>query len=251
MNAQTQKMQDKVAKLLRQAEDVVGTPEEAIFQAKAFELVAKYGLDMSRIQAAKAGLDASTVAPDAISWEVAIQGKYLSQQALLLHGIARSLHCTTVFSSGKGWHQVYVFGVPVHLDRVKFLWEILRPQMLRLVETVRPENIQAQQVYDWNTGQYRAKSTSGQVRSFRRAWIAGFASEISSRIRQQEQKAVESAGSGALALYRDDKARATQALEAKFPKTKRIKPRTRYDANGYAQGQRDGASAAMAHSLAG
>ena len=30
-------MQDKVAKLLRQAEDVVGTPEEAVFQAKAFE----------------------------------------------------------------------------------------------------------------------------------------------------------------------------------------------------------------------
>lgn len=40
-----EKLKSKVAKLLRQAEDVAGTPEEAVFQAKAFELMAKYGID--------------------------------------------------------------------------------------------------------------------------------------------------------------------------------------------------------------
>jgi len=41
------KIADKVGKLLRQAEDVAGTPEEQVFLAKAFELMAKYGIDES------------------------------------------------------------------------------------------------------------------------------------------------------------------------------------------------------------
>ncbi|AXH47972.1 hypothetical protein SEA_MISOMONSTER_80 [Mycobacterium phage Misomonster] len=67
MDGKTAKMQKQVAKLLRHAEDVVGTPEEAVFMAKAFELIAKYGLDMASIQADKQGLDTSDM-PDAIKW---------------------------------------------------------------------------------------------------------------------------------------------------------------------------------------
>ncbi|AZS12046.1 immunity repressor [Mycobacterium phage Zetzy] len=63
MDGKTAKMQKQVAKLLRHAEDVVGTPEEAVFMAKAFELIAKYGLDMASIQADKQGLDTSDM-PD-------------------------------------------------------------------------------------------------------------------------------------------------------------------------------------------
>lgn len=255
MDARTQKMQDKVAKILRQAEDVAGTPEEAVFQARAFEIIAKYGLDMNLIRATQAGLDTTASAPDAEVWEVQLSGKYLAQQALLLTGIARSLHSSTVYAGGKGYpkgyYRVYVFGVPVHLDRIKFLWEVLKPQMLRLVEGVRPaEAFRGRLAFDYSTGSVREKSTAGQLRAYRRAWIAGFASEVTSRIRQQEQKAVESAGGGALVLYRDDKARADQALSAKFPQTRTVKTRG-YNGAGYAHGQRDGQSASMAHALAG
>ncbi|ASZ75425.1 hypothetical protein PBI_JOSHKAYV_86 [Mycobacterium phage JoshKayV] len=251
MDAKTKKMQDKVAKLLRQAEDVAGTPEEAVFQAKAFELISKYGLEMAQVEATKNGLDISEL-PDAIKWQVLITGKYVAQQALLLHGIARALHCKTVYTNigGTTSQRVYVFGVERHIERVQFLWEILRPQMLRLVENVRPEVFRVETKYDWRTGEYRKKSTAGQTKSYRRAWIAGFAQTVADRVRAEENKAVEGAGGGALVLYRDDKERAAVALREAFPRVRTTRSSTRYNQSGYAHGQRDGRNAAMQRSIA-
>ncbi|AOQ28200.1 hypothetical protein SEA_DUDELITTLE_82 [Mycobacterium phage DudeLittle] len=251
MDSKTAKMQDKVAKLLRQAEDVTGTPEEAVFQAKAFELMAKYGIEMAQVEATKAGLD-MTELPDAIKWDAVVSGKYVAQQALLLHGIARALHCKTVYTTigGTKSQRVYVFGMERHIERVKFLWEILRPQMLRLVEEVRPETMHHRTKYDWRTGEYRTVSGAGQVKSYRRAWIAGFAQTIGDRVRTEESKAVESAGGGALVLYRDDKARASAALTKAFPRVRTTRSNTSYNSSGYAHGQRDGRNASMQRSLA-
>lgn len=248
------KMQDKVAKLLRQAEDVAGTPEEAVFQAKAFELISKYGIDMAQVQATKEGLDVSEL-PDAIRWEHQFSGKYEAQQVLLLHGIVQALHCKAVLSTlrkvgGGKAQRLIVFGVPRHIERVEFLWGILRPQMLRLVENVRPDGgFVAHQAYDWRTGEYRTKSTSGQLKSYRRAWIAGFASTVSERLRSEESRALEGSTGNALVLFRGDKERAAVALREAFPRTGRARSRTMYDHNGYAHGQRDGRSAAMNRSL--
>ncbi|ASR86535.1 hypothetical protein SEA_CHANGELING_83 [Mycobacterium phage Changeling] len=246
-----QKMQQQVAKLLRHAEDVTGTPEEAVFQAKAFELMAKYGIEQAEVEATKAGLD-TTEMPDAIQWAVTIAGKYVAQQALLLHGIARALHCKTVYSSigGTTSQRVYVFGMERHVDRVQFLWDILRPQMLRLVEGVKPETYREERVYDWRSGDYRKKSTAGQTKSYRRAWIAGFAQTIADRVRAEEAKAVEGASGGALVLYRGDEERAALALRTTFPRLGKARPQTRYNASGYAHGQRDGRNAAMQRSIA-
>ncbi|AIS73847.1 hypothetical protein SEA_SEMPERFI_84 [Mycobacterium phage SemperFi] len=251
MDSKTAKMQSRVAKLLRQAEDVVGTPEEAVFQAKAFELMAKYGIEMAQVEATKAGLD-MTEMPDAIKWEATVSGKYVAQQALLLHGIARALHCKTVYTTigGTKSQRVYVFGMQRHVERVQFLWDILRPQMLRLVNEVRPETMHQRTKYDWRTGEYRTVSGAGQVKSYRRAWIAGFAQTIGDRVRAEESKAVESAGGGALVLYRDDKARAQQALTKAFPRVRVTRSNTSYNSSGYAHGQRDGRNASMQRSLA-
>ncbi|AVP41930.1 hypothetical protein SEA_JSQUARED_88 [Mycobacterium phage Jsquared] len=251
-DAKTQKMQDKVAKLLRQAEDVAGTPEEAIFQAKAFELISKYGLEMSQVNATKEGLDVSEL-PDAICWSTKIVGKYVSQQALLLHGIAQALHCKTVYRNSKyDDYVLFVYGMERHIERVQFLWSILRPQMLRLVENVRPEGgFETRYKFDYNTGEYKVKSTAGQLKSYRRAWIAGFAQTVSDRVRAEENKAINGAGGGALVLYRDDKERAALALRKAHPRLGKARPTARYNMSGYAHGQRDGRNAAMQHALAG
>lgn len=248
------KMQDKVAKLLRQAEDVAGTPEEAIFQAKAFELIAKYGLDTATIEAAKQGLDVTEL-PNAIQWTVTLKGKYISQQALLLYGMLSALHCKAVLSKSTGVQVMHVFGVPRHIERVQFLWYILAPQMLRLVEKVRPaEEFVARTGYRYEYGvgyQRYTKSTSGQLRSYRRAWIAGFSQAVGDRLRAEENKALEGASSGALVLYKSDNERAAVALREAFPRTRRASGRTRYDSNGYAHGQRDGQRAQFNRALAG
>ncbi|ASW31423.1 hypothetical protein SEA_LOKK_79 [Mycobacterium phage Lokk] len=250
MTSKREKMQTVVAKLLRQAEDTAGTPEGDVFQAKAFEVMAKYGIEQAEIDAANQGLDTSSI-PDAVRWSWTFTGKYVAQQALLLNNLVQALHGKAVLSTNRGTKEqtLIVFAVPRHLERIQFLWDILRPQMLRLVDTVRPEGgFTPRYKYDYRTGDYKAKSTSGQLKSYRRAWIAGFGQAVGDRVRAEEAKALEGAG-GALVLYRDDKSRAEVALRQAFPRVRNTRG-PRFDSSGYAHGQRDGRTATMQNSLA-
>lgn len=250
MTSKREKMQTIVAKLLRQAEDTAGTPEGDIFQAKAFEVMAKYGIEQAEVQAAQQGLDTSTI-PDAVRWSWTFTGKYVAQQALLLNNLVTALHGKAVLSTNRGTKEqtLIVFAVPRHLERIQFLWDILRPQMLRLVETVRPEgDVNAGYKYDYRTGEYKKKSTAGLIKSYRRAWIAGFGQAVGDRVRAEESKALEGAG-GALVLYRDDASRAAVALREAFPRVRNTRG-PRFNSSGYAHGQRDGRTASMQNSLA-
>ena len=212
----TAKLQDKVAKLLRQAEDVAGTPEEAVFQAKAFELMAKYGIDQAQIDAARQGLDTSDLR-DAIKWTVEITGKYAEAQLLLLNELALALHSKTVYTKGRdGRLLMFVFAVPAHMERIQMLWGMLQPQMMRLVEKVRPDydhsSYKRQYDYTSHTFVYRKTNGSGHLKSYRRSWIAGFASAVGERLRSEENKALlEAEPSGALVLFQGDKQRAEVA----------------------------------------
>lgn len=248
------KVTEKVAKLLRQAEDVAGTPEEGVFQARAFEIVAKYGLDMAQIHARKDGLDISEL-PGAIEWSVFVQGKYQSAQALLLHGMARALHCHTVYSNSGGTYHVWVYGVPHHIERLQFLWEMLRPQMVRLVENVRPatDYQRVQEQYGFIDGRFRVSTRvvkdAGRLKTYRRSWLAGYAQTIESRIREQETIAIESVGGAAIVLYRGDEQRAEVAMQDAHPNLRRAKTRSRFDRDGYSHGQRDGSQAEFARAI--
>lgn len=247
------KLRDRVAKLLRQAEDVAGTPEEAVFQAKAFELMAKYGIDQASVQAAKQGLDTSDLR-DAIQWIVKIDGKYAQAQMLLLHNLANALHSKTVYNKNRaGELHMYVYGVPTHIERIQMLWQILQPQMMRLVETVRPDYdySQLKRRYNYDTHQFETyrSSGSGYLKSYRRSWIAGFGSAVGDRLRQQENKALrEAESSGALVLFQGDAEKAAVALRKEHPRLRNTKS-SRVNYNGYAHGQRDGRNATFNHSL--
>lgn len=251
------KMKDKVAKLLRQAEDVAGTPEEAVFQAKAFELMAKYGIDEAQVDAAKRGLDVSDLR-DAIKWIVEIKGKYAQAQMLLLHNLATALHSKTVYVSGSAYGSktlhMYVYGVPTHIERIKMLWQILQPQMMRLVDTIRPDYDYSgtKYEYDYTAHAYVARRTSGSghLKSYRRSWIAGFGQAVGERLRAEETKALESDGSGALVLFKGDEERAAVALREAHPRLRNSRG-PRVNASGYAHGQRDGRNASFNHSLTG
>ncbi|QXO13360.1 hypothetical protein SEA_TROOPER_83 [Mycobacterium phage Trooper] len=250
MTSKREKMQVVVAKLLRQAEDTAGTPEGDVFQAKAFEVMAKYGIEQAEIDAANQGLD-TTAIPDAVRWNWTFTGKYVAQQALLLNNLVTALHGKAVLSTNRGTKEqtLIVFAVPRHLERIQFLWDILRPQMLRLVESVRPEGgFQPRYKYDYRTGDYKAKSTSGQLKSYRRAWIAGFGQAVGDRVRAEETKALSTSG-GALVLYRDDASRAAVALREAFPRVRNTRG-PRFNSSGYAHGQRDGRTASMQRSIA-
>ena len=247
-------MQDKVAKLLRQAEDVVGTPEDAVFQAKAFEIMAKYGIEHVAVDAARQGLDTSDLR-DAIKWEVVIDGKYANAQMLLLHNLAVTLHSKTVYLKDRsGVLRMYVYGVPTHIDRIKMLWEILQPQMMRLVEKVRPETplTKRKATFNWDTStyEYTEVPAPGRLKSYRRSWIAGFAQAVGDRLRIEEVQALAADTSGALVLFRGDKERAEVALRKAHPRLRNSRG-SRVDAGGYAHGQRDGRNSMFNRSLSG
>lgn len=223
-----QQIAEKVAKMLRHAESVAGTPEEGVFQAKAFELLAQYGIDITTVQAKRHGLD---LPQGAVEWEALMKGKYEHAQMLLLTSIARSLHCSCVYRTNR-IKQLYVqvYGMPHHMDRVQMLWSILQPQVMRHAGTV-------------------SAPAGSNTMSYRRAYIAGFASAVAARIREQETKAVESAGGAALVLYKSDAQRAEQALREANPRTKTT-TRAAFDYGGYEHGKRDGRSAEMQQGIA-
>ena len=249
-----EKMRDKVAKLLRQAEDVAGTPEEAVFQAKAFELMAKYGIEQVAVDAARRGLDTSDLR-DAIKWEVIIDGKYAQAQMLLLHNLATTLHSKTVYLKDRsGTLRMYVYGVPTHVERIQMLWTILQPQMMRLVEKVRPEQAltKRRSSYNWDSHTYEIVEVPapGRLKSYRRSWIAGFAQAVGDRLRIEEVQALAADSSGALVLFRGDKERAEVALRKAHPRLRNSRSSS-VDPGGYAHGQRDGRNSSFNHSIAG
>lgn len=247
------KLRDKVAKLLRQAEDVAGTPEEAVFQAKAFEMMAKYGIDQAQVDAARQGLDVSDLR-DAIQWAAVIEGAYAQAQLMLLHNLAGALHSKTVYSKDRSGRLVmFVYGVPCHIERIKMLWEILQPQMMRLVKTVRPDYdySRSKSRYNYSTGRFELvkSANTGHLKSYRRSWIAGFGNSVGERLRTQETQALAAGEAGtALALFTGDKERADIALRKAHPRTRYSKGPS-VNGAGYAHGQRDGRNATFNHSL--
>jgi len=236
-----EKLTETVAKLLRQAESVAGTPEEAAFQSRAFEIMAKYGLEMTFVNAAREGLDVTDMPREATEWIARLGGGlYIGGQAQILMAMARALHCRSCYSTRNGWaaadgkpsSTVWIYGMPHHIERLQILWEILRPQILRQVKQAKPDY--------WS-------DTNTKV--FRRSWLSGFANAVSTRITEQEDKAVESAGGGALVLYRSDTQAARDALTKAHPRLSSRRSNRQFDRSGYAAGQQAGRQAAFNRSI--
>jgi hypothetical protein len=228
------KYAERVAKLLRQAEAVAGTPEEGVFQARAFEIMAKYGIAEAMVRARRHGLDTAEIS-GAIEHIFDITGTYANAQMLLLAGMGRSLHCKGAWRGVRGGGiQLYLYGMPDHMERVKFLWGLLGPQAVRLAGIVRPAGDSA---------------SPGCVRVYRRSWMAGFANAIETRILEQENKAIEGV-SGALVLYKSDEQRAADALKRRHPSLRDARRSSRrVDYSGYWHGQRDGRSTSFNRAL--
>ena len=164
-----------------------------------------------------------------------ITGPYANAQLLLRAGMGRSLHCKGVYRGVRGGGiQLYLYGMPDHIERVIFLWGLLGPQAVRLAGIVRPAGDSV---------------SPGCVTIYRRSWMAGFANAIETRILEQENKIIEGV-SGALVLYKSDEQRAQDALRLRHPslREKRRSSR-RMDYGAYGHGQRDGRSASFSRAI--
>jgi hypothetical protein len=222
-------MIDRVAKLLRQAEDAELGDRQAeadAFQEKAFQIMADYGISEALARARRDGLDITEDAK-AASIPVRFVGSYQHAQLELFWGICEALHCQAVKLHGKEV-RLRVYGMADHLQRLRDMWVLIAPQAQHGMATAHPG----------------PRASSADVTTFRRSWLQGFSDQIRARIVKAEDAAA--AAAGALVLYKSDKERAEEAMHTDFPHLTIYRSSCGIDSDGYANGG-VAASAAQLH----
>ncbi len=216
---------DRVRKLLAKAEDESVTPPEAqALTAKAAELMAKYGIDRALLAADRPETDQPA------SRILDIDNPWARVKAHLLCGLGSALRCQCIMLSGTGpGTRIHVFGYGSDIERTDLLYTSVLIQMWH--------GLTGAQVPAW----------SSSPRAWRRSWLLGFATAVISRVRDAEHAAASQAtapaapASSRTALVLADRAQVIRGkVEQEYPVTRTA--RVTYSGSGYgagyAQGQR-------------
>lgn len=219
----TEKMTDRVRKLFAKAESTTSTHEAEALLSRAYDLLAKYGIEEA-VAKAGAGTDSSEIS----HWKFEATGKYPLDQILLVNQVAHVLHCSPI---KMGRTTLIVYGARRHLDRVEMLAGMLVAYMLATAgKSSNPH-----------------PSLESTV-TYRKSVMAGFIATVGERLRAAESSAVDetSDSSGAEIVLASDARRAAQALADAHPHTQ-----SRSVAARSASGYRAGADAAARVDLGG
>ena len=190
------KLHAKVRALLAKAESTPFEAEQMACTAKAQELMARYAID----EAVLSGRDAAPGA--ASSMRVAIETPYARPKAILLSRVASNNRCRAVWSSDYGFSTV--FGATRDLWAVDLLYTSLLVQAVVAVQ--REEE---------------------RSRSFRHAFLVGFAGRIGERLRKANAVATAAAtaasGDAFLPVLAATEDAAVAARDAAFPRRERLR----------------------------
>lgn len=216
---------EKVRKLLAKAEDDGVTPAEAL-TGKATELMARYGIDQARLNAARPGTDTLT------SRKIDIENPWASVRIHLLNGVFTAMRCKVIQLSHPGSGcRVHVFGFQSDMDRAELLYTSLLVQMHRAL-----------------AAQTVPALASRSPKAWRRSWMLGFISEVTRRIEATEQRATvqatagqPAAGPGTALVLRDRSLAVQAAFRQEYPRTRTSA--VRCGVSGYGQGSDAGRSA--------
>lgn len=195
----TDKIKDRVQKLLNQAADRAGTAEGETFYQKAFDLMAAYGFD-------ERDLRNPTKDDEVIMRTFALGGSYTDMQASLLCQLCSALHCTAFVESARGSRTVSTvtaFGRRRHVDRVDMLFGVLNPQMAAGARNV-----------------YGSRASGVATVVARRSFMGGFIGVVTGRLQAAEGSVAAGKDEYALALI-DDREKASDAMNA-FAETQGI-----------------------------
>lgn len=213
----------RVRKLLAQAEDPAATEGEAeAFNAKATELIARYGIDAALL--ASTGRTRDEIGHHLIG----VDNPYARDKAHLLTCVASPLRCQTVHHYGAGTYRVRVYGFGSDVQRVELLYTSLLVQATRQLVAVRPDR----------DGWY-GESTA----AYRRSWLHGFAAAVHTRLARAEcqaatERPVSTAGTSTALVLRDRSDQVDAAVEAAHP---RLRTMRRRDLSGSGHGDGYGA----------
>jgi hypothetical protein len=217
-------MLDRVRKLLAKAEDEsVTSPEAQALTAKAAELMARYGIDRALLAADRPETDQPS------SRMIGIDNPWAGVKAHLLCGLGSALRCQAIQLRTQASLKIHMFGYQSDLERLDVLYTSVLIQMWHgLVSATVPGH-------------------ASSARSWRRSWLLGYASAVTSRVRAAEQNAASQAtgpaaadGSRAALVLADRTQVIRGEAERAYPVTRKV--RVTYSGSGYgdgyAQGQR-------------
>lgn len=203
------KILNKIRGLIAKADSVPGTPEADTLRAKAFELLAKYGIDEA--MATRTGTVEEEAGDNLKKVTFKLPEPFAEERMLLVWGIARSLHCAGVRKSNG---TMEIWGVGRHVSRVRFLYNLLLPQMMQGATTVRSENPFAIGV-DTTRGM-------SSMNGHRAEWMLGFGDAVSTRLKESEDNAAGlydkgTGGHAAAVMLLGDFERAMAAMKKAYP----------------------------------
>lgn len=173
MSNSDDKILARVRALLEKARNVAGTPEADTYNEKAFELIAKYGIDES-----EARTSASIQSDKLMAVKFRLGSTYTAQRIELLRGIATALHCAGILLDA---NTVQVWGVGRHIERVKLLHDLLAVQMVAGVSRVECEGV--------NVFAHDARERRSALTSLRTAHMDGYAAAIHKKLTEIEEAA--------------------------------------------------------------
>jgi len=216
------KLLDRVRKLLAKAEDESCTPHEAeALTAKAAELMAKYGIDRALLAAVRPETDAPG------SRFVEIDNPWGRVKAHLLCGLGSALRCQCIMLTARGGLRIHVFGYESDIERADVLYTSVLIQMWHGLAAARVPD-------------------RASPRSWRRSWLLGFAAAVIGRVKaaedaaraQSEQSGPPGQESRTALVLADRSLVIRSAVEREYPVTR--KARLTYSGSGYRDGYRQG-----------
>ncbi|WP_448850852.1 DUF2786 domain-containing protein [Corynebacterium sp. 335C] len=185
----------RIRALLNQAADRAGTPEGEIFEAKALELLARYGLTESDLP------EAGDADPhEVVERTIDVTGRYVTQRLALLGSLARALHCASAARKlgGTGRRAILV-GARRHVDRLDLLWPMLDAHMAGRAVQLRSE-----------------VGDPAETARLRRSFMVGFSRGIAARLREVEHAVAEEHGPGTGLALLDDGRRAEAEMARRY-----------------------------------
>jgi len=208
-NGESNPALDKIRKLLAKAESTDSEAERDALNARANELIAKYGIDEAMAAQGRPSGD------DMAAKEYEIHGDYADEIARLLVRLGVALGCEGILT----YSGATIIGYLADIERLEVLYTSLSLQM--------------------HSGAVRVE---GSI-SVRRGWMIGFAETVALRVREAEARAKQDAGGDGspTALVLASRGLAVRkAFNEEFPHTTRSKSRVNMGAyaDGAAAGRR-------------
>jgi Protein of unknown function (DUF2786) len=214
---------ERVRKLLAKAEDDSVTPAEAeALTAKAAELMARYGIDRALLAATRPETDRPA---DRV---IDVPNPWADVRAHLLAGLVAAMRCQCVLLPVATGKRVHVFGYSSDLERTEVLYTSLLVQMAHGLAATR------------------VPAGARSPRAWRRSWLLGYSSAVTSRVRAAEERAASEAagrdtgraGPSAELVLADRSLVVRRHVQAAYPRTRRT--RITYSGNGYRSGYAEG-----------